>query len=363
MTRVIAQAIEQTDLAAELIARAEEIASEVLAPAAEATDVADRVPDAHLEALADAGLLGIAGAVAEGGSDLDVEARRAVLRAVASGCGATAFVWAQHHGVVGLLRSAPEAPASIEWRSTLTSGAALAGTAFAHVRRSGPPTLTATPDGDRWRLEGSAPWATSWGMAEVLSVAATVPDGRILWAVLPAAELDRGAGGALVASVPQRLAVMGATATVGLTFDRLRVEPDEVVSVVDADRWRASDRRTAARANPSVLGVVDRALELVSASPSPGAGDAHESLAARLAEWERVDRELIGTEAPIDALARHRAAALDLAHRATTALLAVSGGAAMDLTHPGQRLAREAAFYVVQAQTADGREGTLASIA
>jgi hypothetical protein len=31
----------------------------------------------------------------------------------------------------------------------------------------------------------------------------------------------------------------------------------------------------------------------------------------------------------------------------------------MDLAHPAQRLAREADFYVIQAQTADGRAATL----
>jgi hypothetical protein len=34
----------------------------------------------------------------------------------------------------------------------------------------------------------------------------------------------------------------------------------------------------------------------------------------------------------------------------------------MDLNHPAQRLAREAAFYVIQAQTVDGRAATLRSV-
>jgi hypothetical protein len=58
----------------------------------------------------------------------------------------------------------------------------------------------------------------------------------------------------------------------------------------------------------------------------------------------------------------HRAACLDLARRATTALLAAVGGRGMDLAHPAQRLAREADFYVIQAQTADGRAATLRGV-
>ena len=38
------------------------------------------------------------------------------------------------------------------------------------------------------------------------------------------------------------------------------------------------------------------------------------------------------------------------------------GGGGMDLSHPAQRLMREADFYVIQAQTADGRAATLRSI-
>ena len=59
------------------------------------------------------------------------------------------------------------------------------------------------------------------------------------------------------------------------------------------------------------------------------------------------------------AASEHRAACLGLAHRSTTALLAAVGGGGMDLSHPAQRLAREAMFYVIQAQTTDGRDAVL----
>jgi len=63
----------------------------------------------------------------------------------------------------------------------------------------------------------------------------------------------------------------------------------------------------------------------------------------------------------IAAASDHRAACLHLARRATSAFLAASGGGGMDLSHPAQRLMREADFYVIQAQTADGRAATLRS--
>jgi len=58
--------------------------------------------------------------------------------------------------------------------------------------------------------------------------------------------------------------------------------------------------------------------------------------------------------------ATERDRGLDLARRSTDALVAASGGGAMSLEHPAQRLSREATFYLIQAQTADLRAASLA---
>ncbi|MGA9276625.1 MAG: hypothetical protein WBV89_06710, partial [Ilumatobacter sp.] len=92
--------------------------------------------------------------------------------------------------------------------------------------------------------------------------------------------------------------------------------------------------------------------------------------AARLGDelsrlWSDDDALIAGLAAGVDlvdAASDHRAACLDHARRATTGLLAAVGGAGMDLRHPAQRLAREADFYVIQAQTTDGRAATLRSL-
>ncbi len=51
------------------VAIARRLADELLAPAAEATDVAPLVPITHLDALADAGLYGLAAPIELGGVD------------------------------------------------------------------------------------------------------------------------------------------------------------------------------------------------------------------------------------------------------------------------------------------------------
>jgi hypothetical protein len=215
-------------------------------------------------------------------------------------------------------------------------------------------------------LDGHAPWATSWNIAGRFCVAAESDDGRIVWSMLP------GDLGACVMTTPLDLPVFAATGTVSVTIDGCRVADDDVVSVGDMAEWRSIDRRRASIGQPAVLGVTERAVRLL-ADAARDADDEAMATASRLEDelarlWSddddlvrRLADPAAGDEAVADA-SRHRAACLDVSRRATTALLAAVGGAGMDLGHPAQRLAREATFYVIQAQTIDGRNATLRSV-
>ncbi|MEM8906064.1 MAG: hypothetical protein AAGF02_20365 [Actinomycetota bacterium] len=125
------------------------------------------------------------------------------------------------------------------------------------------------------------------------------------------------------------------------------------------EAWREPDRRVAARVNPGVLGVVDAALDLVRSRDSIEAAATDAALSHELAGWEAADGALVAAAAEPSVHAEHRAVAIDLAGRATTAALSVAGGAGVHRDHRAQRLARERAFYVVQAQSSDGRSATL----
>jgi hypothetical protein len=166
-----------------------------------------------------------------------------------------------------------------------------------------------------------------------------------------------------VNAVALDLAVFGATATVALRFDGCIVPDEQVIAVHDADAWRRADRRSASLGQPAVLGVAGRACSLLAEVGDGDATSAAATLAAELAERWRIDDRLAaalttGDDAVAEA-SLHRAGCLDLARRSTTALLAAVGGSGVERSHPAQRLAREADFYVIQAQTADGRAATL----
>jgi len=347
--------------------RARAVADDVLFPRAQATDGAQLVPAGNLDALRDAGLFGLQGPddVPGGLGAGHVEARP-VLEAVAGGCGATAFVWAQHHGAVRRV-SGGDGPARDVWLPRLCDGSTLAGIGFAYLRRPGPAPVRASRVDGGWRLDGEAPWITGWGLIEALVVMARADDGSVVTIVVG----RPGDHASLHAGEPQALAVMGATGTVTLAFDALEVPDRDVVGVQSDEAWRRRDRTGSALPPAAPLGIADRAIRLLGEREAPEAMQAASALAADLASRRgtaddiarAVTAAMASGDGPLEeafvAGAVERDRGLDLARRATDALVAASGGRAMSLEHPAQRLSREATFYLIQAQTGDLRAASL----
>lgn len=348
--------------------RVEELVEQQLWPRSAEVDRGTTLPLDHFDALADLGLYGIAIPTRHGGLGFSGSQIRDTLRLLASGCGVTTFAFAQHHGTVGSVVSTENTALRERWLPRLADDR-LAGIAYAHVRRRGAPVLTASPANPGWILNGVAPWVTSWGVASVIGVAANTEDGRLLWALISAEEAP-----GLTVGKAFDLMAYSATQTVALNFDGFHVDPDSVLSVVEFESWSERDRLMAARPNPLCVGIGDRALsELQRIAPDVAADfEPWWAQAADDAEAhsQSVDDALAGGVAggqgsvdlaafDLGAVATARAETVLATQRLTTALLAATGGAAMELGHPSQRLSREALFYVIQAQSSDGRSAML----
>ena len=341
-----------------LVAAARQLADDVLWPSALAVDRASTIPASHYDAIAELGLFSMLAPADLGGLGVDRERARRVLRALGGGCGATAFAFAQHGGVVAAVANTGNTALRDRWLPALCDRT-LGGTAFAHVRRAGSPAMLASRVGGGWRIDGLAPWATSWGTAEVFSVAATTDDDQILWFLLP---VGNGTPATIEPSAPMALVTFDATETVSLRFDGHHVDDGDVLSVGDAARWRVGDRRGAVRPNPLCVGIGDRALVELDAS-APDAAAALEPWWASFAEWvmnaQVAERD---EEAELARVAAARSSCVFATQRLTTALLAAAGGRGADRNNVAQLLAREALFYVIQAQNDDGRAATLDGI-
>jgi alkylation response protein AidB-like acyl-CoA dehydrogenase len=344
------------------------LARDVLAPhAAAADDPARGVDPAHLALLADAGLFSVTVPLAEGGLGGDARVDSEVLERLSGACGATWFVHTQHQlpqvaarGLFGV-----PGPAAARHRAGLAAGTARAGIALAHLRRPGPPALRATPDGTGWRFTGEADWCTGWGLIDLVMIAAIAPGDRIVLALLPAQDRP-----GLRAGPPLRLSVMGGTRTVALTLDDLAVGADDVLAVHDGPAWRAADAERTANATPASLGLLRRVVvalaDLGEKRDRPEAVHAAFHLGGHGAVLRDRAYALIRDVPPAERLPDRTALRGELAAltvRAAHALVAARSGSGLLAGSPEQRWAREAAFHMVQAQTAAVRAAQLTALA
>jgi acyl-CoA dehydrogenase len=153
-------------------------------------------------------------------------------------------------------------PASVErWLPGVVDGSVVAGFALSEPEAGSDAaalSLRATPDGDGWRLDGEKAWISNAPDADVYSVFARTTDGagaRGVTAFVVAGDAD-GLGG-------ERLDLLAPHAIGTLTFDGVRVSPDDVLGEVD--QGFAVAMRTLDLFRPSVgafaVGMAQAALD------------------------------------------------------------------------------------------------------
>jgi alkylation response protein AidB-like acyl-CoA dehydrogenase len=318
-----------TAAAAAVLTAARRLADEMLFPDAMQVDRLDVLPPAHLDALAAQGLFGAPAPREAGGLGLDLRELSAVVAEVAGGCLATAFVWIQHFRLVMTLAADAAPPALRDrWLGPACRGSLRGGIALTGLM-PGPPLLRARPADGGWRVDGTAPWVTGWGLVHLLVVVARGPGDTAVTLLMDAAD-QRG----LTVS-RQRLSAVDASRTVRLGFDGVVIPGERLAGQAPFDP-AASTQPEGLRVNGSLaLGVAGRCCRLL----GPGPLD-DELTACR----ERLD-DALGAGAA--AMAAARAAASELAIRATAALAVRDGSTSVTVDQHAQRLAREAVFLLV----------------
>lgn len=146
-------------------ARLESVINDVIAPASAQVDHDGDYPRPALDALARAGLLGLASSPDVGGGGGSLADTAHVVERIAGACGSTAMVVLMHYSAVAVLeahgpRAVREAVAAGEHLSTLAFSEAGSRSHF------WAPVSTATPDRDGVRLDARKSWITSAGQAD-----------------------------------------------------------------------------------------------------------------------------------------------------------------------------------------------------
>ncbi len=318
-----------TTTSPDVLAAARRLADDLLFPEAMRVESLDVLPVAQLDALAAEGLYGVSVPSQAGGLGLDLGAACAVTEELAGGCLATTFVWLQHRGL-SMTLAAESTPAALRdrWLGPVCRGEVRGGIALTGII-PGPPQLRARPCGGGWQLDGEAPWVTGWGLIDLLLVQARGPQDSVVTLILDAAAQPG------LTVTRQRLAAVNASVTVQLGFDGVLVPAERLAGQVPFDPAEGL-RPDRMRINGSLaLGLVSRCTQLL------GPGPLDDELAACR---ERLDEAITADAA---AMTQARAAASELAIRATAALAVREGSRSITVDHHPQRLAREALFLLV----------------
>ena len=255
----------------------------------------------------------------------------AVQEALASGCLTTAFVWAQHLGLVHALSLSTDESLRSTWLEPLARGDVRAGLALGGALPE--PTLLAQPSAAGWTLDGVSPFVAGWGLIDVVHTAARARDGEVVWLIVDAA----ASSSLRVERLP--LVALNATVTVRATFDRLEVPVDRVTAKHPPGGATPPE---VLRLHVALgLGVASRCCRLL------GASALDDELAALREQLDSLDPSTIAAD---------RARAGELAVRAAAALMATVGSRSILLSDHAQRLAREALFMLVYALRPASRE-------
>lgn len=143
----------------------ERVINDVVAPAAVEADRHSTYPRAALEALGEAGLLGLVSSTEVGGAGENLAAAAQVVERLAGACGSTAMVVLMHYATVPLI----EAHGPVELREAIGAGRHVSTLAFSEAGSRShfwAPMSTATAEASGVRLEAQKSWVTSAGEAD-----------------------------------------------------------------------------------------------------------------------------------------------------------------------------------------------------
>lgn len=261
---------------------------------------------------------------------------------LAAACGATSFLATQHEAACRrLLKS--EHPL---W-STAASGKVWVGVCFAHLRRQPSPVEVAVDD-NTLVFTGTGPWFSGLGLMDRVLVAGATEDQTFLMA-----QCQVNSPGILVGDSPA-LVVMQATATVPLTFEKLRVPTGELVMRFDAQEMNLADMH-------STVYQASRSLGVARAAGVYLPDTARASLQHIIAQHHlKMDAWDLDPSWPTATLLRTEA--IKLAAETITAAVMCVGGRAHSANHPLGRLTREASFYTTAQLTRELKAQSLNSL-
>jgi alkylation response protein AidB-like acyl-CoA dehydrogenase len=320
-------------------------------------------PETSWQALCQGGAVRWCIPTALAGDGMDSEQLLDGYELLASACLTSCFILSQRDAACRRLRDSDNAalarelmPELAEGRTFATVGLSQLTTSRQHVR----PAMTARLDGDHFVLDGFMPWVTGAPRADYFVTGAVLDDARQILTVLPA----RLPG--VTVGPPAELMALQGSLTAEVVCQGVRLEPrwllaGPVEKVMAAGRGGAGGLETSCLALGLTRGAVAYLEEEATRRPDLTPTATRLQHARTLLRNELHEAARSGCSAETAASLRGRANTLVL--RATQAALTASKGAGFLRTHPAQRWARQAMFFLVWSCPRPAVEATMAYFA
>jgi alkylation response protein AidB-like acyl-CoA dehydrogenase len=335
---------------------------EILSTHAALADAAPTWPEASWQALARGGVTGWCIPRAYGGQDYDAAALLDGYGQLAAACLTTCFILSQRDSACRRIRDSGHESLCRELLPSLARGETFATVGLSQLttsRQHVAPPLTGRLEGNTVILNGVMPWVTGAARAGHLVTGVVLDDDRQMLLVVPTSTPG------LEVRPPLQLTALEGSLTAEVACRGVRVERRWVLAG-PAERVMAGGRGAGSLETSCLaLGVADAAVRYLQAE------------ASRRPEWQAVatasGQSLQGLQAQMHELARQGADAAAAARlrgqanalvlHATQTALAAAKGSGFLRSHPAQRWARQALFFLVWSCPRPVLEGTLAYLA
>ncbi|ACK66992.1 acyl-CoA dehydrogenase domain protein [Rippkaea orientalis PCC 8801] len=309
--------------------------------------------------MGDHGLLGLNIPQQWGGKGASELTYRRFQILIARYSGALAFLQTQHQGAIAKLIVSPNTPLKQTYLPLMATGEMLVGVGFSQLRRQGKPLMQATPVTGGYLLTGEVPWITGWNIFEEFIIGATLPTSEALYGIIPFRE-EPG----LHFSQPMELAVMGVTNTVKATLTDWFLPCDRLVSLHPPGTVQESDRKNVLHHGFFALGCAQAGLDILEqACQQKSLPFLQPALDSLHNELMQCTQGMLASLSPDRVLYEKRLQlrgwAINLASRCSQGAVIASSGGANFLSHPAQRVYREALVFTVLGQTSEVMEETL----
>ncbi|KKD35466.1 acyl-CoA dehydrogenase family protein [Limnoraphis robusta] len=319
------------------------------------------------EGLGNLGVLALRVPQQWGGKQVSAEDFAQFQELIARYSGALAFLQTQHQSAAGMLMQSSNSALKDAYLPDMSYGKITVGVGFSQLRRSGKPTIIAKEVSGGYEINGEVPWVTGWTIFQEFIIAATLPDGRAVFGLVPLENLNTSPGEIKLSS-PMSLCAMTSTNTVTASLTQWFLPEEKVVSIKAAGWIAENDEKNALKASFFALGCARAGLDILETTfQKKGFTFIQETVNILMEELNQCRTKIQqAQENPSLSLAEKyqlRAWAINLAVRCSHGAVIASSGAANLSQHHAQRVYREALVYSISGQTKGLMEASLKQIA